>query len=255
MPVDLHALESLRYAEDGPVATVTLVHTHIDMTMVRELTAVCDFLEDDSPTRVVVFRGTGGQFCAGIDFADFRPDAPMDIHGFNKWEKVCRRVERLDKVTVAVLEGAVIGGGVQLALVTDARVMAQDATLQLNEVHQGFLPGMATFRLAKYVGLGHTKRLIMRCPVVGADESLQLGLVDVATDDLDDALTQVIDSFGPTHVVAVTLARRLLGESFQFSFEDALGHFLAAQHRAVSQTAFLQTVQAGQGDPDSDSGT
>lgn len=244
MPVDMHALATLRYAEDGPVATVTLVRHHIDMRLVRELTAVCDHLEDHSATKVVVFRGAGGSFCEGIDFADFRPDAPMDIHGFNKWEKVCSRVERLDKVTVAVLEGPVVGGGVQLALVADARIMAPDATLQLNEVHQGFLPGMATFRLAKYVGLGHAKRIIMRCPVIGADEAVALGLVDLAAADLDAATAAVIDSFGPTHVVAVTLARRLLRESYQFSFEDALGHFLAAQHRAISQTAFLVNLKA-----------
>lgn len=248
MPLDLNRLQTLRYAEDGPVATVTLVRPHIDMRLVRELTAVCDHLEDDSPTKVVVFRGADGVFCRGIDFADFRPDEPVDIHGFNKWEKVCARVERLQKVTVSVLEGPVVGGGVQLALVTDARIMAPDATLQLNEVYLGFLPGMATFRLAKHVGLGHARRLIMRCPVVGADEALRLGLVDEVAADLSAAIPRVVDSFGPTHVVAVTLARRLLDESYQFGFEDALGHFLAAQHRAISQTEFLATLRKERGE-------
>ncbi len=240
------AFETLSLVERGDVAHVTLRRPHIDMRLVRELTKLCDHLEDNSPTKVVVFRGSDGVFCQGIDFADFRPDTPIDIHGFNKWEKMCVRIERLDKVTVSVLEGAVIGGGVQLALVTDARIMAPDATLQLPEVHQGFLPGMATFRLAKYVGLGVAKRLIMRAPVVGADESLRLGLVDQVAADLDAATAEVVESFGPTHVVAVTLARRLLNESFEFSFEDAVGHFLAAQHRAVSQTAFLETLKQEQ---------
>ncbi|RME21018.1 MAG: enoyl-CoA hydratase/isomerase family protein, partial [Deltaproteobacteria bacterium] len=217
-----------------------------DMRLVRELTAVCDHLEDHSRTKVVVLRGTGGTFCAGIDFAEFRRDAPIDIHGFSRWEKVCVRMERLDKVTITVLEGAVVGGGVQLALVTDARIMTPGATLQLPEVHQGFLPGMATWRLAKFVGLGHARRIIMRCPVIDADEALRLGLVDEVDADLDGCLSRVIDSFGPTHVVAVTLARRLLNESFEFSYEDAVGHFLAAQHRAVSQTAFLKTLEQEQ---------
>ncbi|MCB9780888.1 MAG: enoyl-CoA hydratase/isomerase family protein [Alphaproteobacteria bacterium] len=235
--------ETVRYEERGEVAHVTLLRDRIDMQLVRELTAVCNHLEDDSATKVVVFRGAGGVFCRGIDYADFKPDQPVDIHGFGKWEKMCVRIERLRKVTVSVLEGAVVGGGVQLALVTDARVMAPDATLQLDEVHHGFLPGMATYRLAKYVGLGHAKRLVMRCPVVTADEALRLGLVDRVTADVDAATDAVIAEFGPTHVVAVTLARRLLNESYEFSYEDAIGHFLAAQHRSISQTAFLETLR------------
>lgn len=240
-------LQTVELTEEGSVATVTLLRPTIDMRLVRELTQVCDHLEDHSDSKVVVFRGKDGVFCRGIDFADFRADQPIDIHGFNKWEKMCVRIERLDKVTVSVLEGPVIGGGVQLALVTDARIMAHDATLQLPEVHQGFLPGMATWRLCKYVGLGVAKRLVMRAAVVGAAEALALGLADEAPaqGDLEACLGRVIDSFGPTHVVAVTLARRLLTESYEFGFEDALGHFLAAQHRAVSQTEFLQTLGKG----------
>lgn len=243
MPLDPSRLSTLAFSEDGDIATVRLLRPSINMRLVHELTAVCDHLEDHSTTRVVVFRGDQGRFCQGIDFDDFRPDEPMDIHGFNKWEKLCRRVERLEKVTIGILEGAVVGGGVQLALVLDARILHPDATLQLNEVHLGFLPGMATYRLAKMVGMGHARRLVMRCPVIGAEEAVRLGLVDEARADLDAALAQTVAAFGPTHVVAVTLARRLLDESFEFGFEDALGHFLAAQHRAISQTAFLQTLR------------
>lgn len=243
MPFDPARLSTLAYSEAGEVATVTLLRPTINMRLVHELTSVCDHLEDHSSTKVVVVRGSGGRFCQGIDFADFRPDEAMDIHGFNKWEKLCRRMERLEKVTIGLLEGAVVGGGVQLALVLDARIMSPDATLQLNEVHLGFLPGMATYRLAKMVGMGHARRLVMRCPVVGAEEAVRLGLVDEARADLDTALAQTIAAFGPTHVVAVTLARRLLDECYEFGFEDALGHFLAAQHRSISQTAFLQNLK------------
>lgn len=245
MPLQADKLRALSYEERGDLAFVTLRQPRIDMRLVRELTQVCDHLEDESPARIVVLRGQGGVFCQGIDFADFRPDEAVDIHGFNKWEKVCRRVEQLEKVTIGLLEGPVIGGGVQLALVLDARIMAPSATLQLNEVHLGFLPGMATFRLAKMVGLGHARRLVMRCPVVAADEALSLGLVDEVRADLDAALDETVAAFGPTHVVAVTLARRLLDECYQFGFEDALGHFLAAQHRAISQTAFLKNLRGG----------
>ncbi len=236
-------LTTIRYEEHGNVARVWLERTHTNMRMVRDLTAVCDHLEDDSDCDFVVFRGADGVFSHGIDFADFRPDQPMDIHGFGKWEKLCVRIERLPKATIAALEGAVIGGGFQLALACDARLCTPEAVLRLDEIHHGFLPGMATFRLAKYIGLGHAKRIIMQCAEVGAAEAQRLGIIDEICPDIEAGIAAAIDRFSPVHPVAVSLARRLLNESFATSFENAIGNFLAAQHRAITQTAFLETLK------------
>jgi enoyl-CoA hydratase/carnithine racemase len=239
----VQGLQTLGYREDGDVAHITLLRPRIDMAMVRELTRVCDHLEDESSCKVVVFRGADGRFSEGIDFQDFRPDQPMDIHGFNKWEKCCVRIERLPKATIAIVEGTCAGGGAQLALVTDATIAHPSARIHFNEVHLGFLPGMATFRLAKHVGLGHAKRLIMQCPVLEPEQAQALGLVQTISEDLDVALAETIAAFGPIHTVAVHLARRLLNESYSVDFENAVGHFLAAQHRAIGQTAFLDTLK------------
>ena len=238
----MRKFETLDYHESGEVAQIVLNRPRMNMQMVRELTAVCDHLEDTSECKVAVFLGRDGVFSEGIDFEDFRPDQGMDIHGFNKWEKLCVRIERLPKVTVAAIDGVVRGGGVQLALVCDARLATPRSTLQLDEVHQGFLPGMATFRLAKYVGLGNAKRLIMQCPVIDAEEAAALGILDEVCDDLDVGVGATIEAFGPIHTVSVALARRLLNESFAAPFEHAIGNFLAAQHRAITQSAFLDTL-------------
>ncbi len=239
----MQELKTLRYTEEGQVARVELLRDTINMRMVRELTAVCDHLEDESEATIVVFTGAGDDFCRGIDFRDFRPDQPVDIHGFNKWEKACVRIERLPKVTVAAMQGEVRGGGLQLALVCDVRIASPDAVFQLPEVKSGFLPGMATFRLAKYVGLGRAKRLIMQCPEFDAHKAVALGLIDEVAYDLDEGVQAAIDNFLPVHPVVVQLARRLLNESYATDFENAIGNFLAAQHRAVTQTAFLETLK------------
>jgi enoyl-CoA hydratase len=234
---------TLRYTEEGDVARITLVRELTDMAMVRELTEICDHLEDNSPAKVVVIRGAGPHFCRGIDFLAFRPDQAMDIHGFNKWEKLISRVERLPKATIAALHGDVIGGGLQLALACDLRVAAPDTRVQLNELHLGFLPGMATFRLAKYIGMGRAKRMIMTAQQMGAAEALSIGLVDAVGEDLEASVAAQVEALGPKHTVAIELARRLLNESFETSFEDGIGNFLAAQHRAITQTAFIETLK------------
>jgi enoyl-CoA hydratase len=236
--------ETLRYEEQGELGTITLLEPFIRMAMVRDLTRICDYLEDESPVKVVVLQGDGDCFSKGIDFGDFKPNEPMDIHGFNKWEKICTRLETLPKATICAMDGEVRGGGVHLALVCDARVATSRTTLQLDEVSLGFLPGMATFRLAKYVGLGHAKRLILQSQQIDAATAASLGIVDTVGDNLAALVQGARDGFGPTHLVAVELGRRLLNECYSTQLEDALGNFLAAQHRAVLQNAFLDTLKA-----------
>jgi len=238
--------ETLVYEESGEIANLTLHRmpgNRINVQMVKELTAVCDHLEDASQAKVVVLRGSGGVFSEGVDFEDFHTDKPLDIHGFNKWEKICTRLERIPKATVALVDGAAVGGGFQLALVCDLRVATSKATFQLPEVHMGFLPGMATFRLAKYVGLGHAKRLTVTSEVIPAHRAAELGLIDEVMDDLDAGLEWAVEALGPNHSIAVELNRRLLNECYAASAENAIGHFLAAQHRAIAQTAFLETLK------------
>lgn len=229
--------------EEGDVAFLTLKRERINVKQIRELERVCDQLEDHSTCKVVVLRGHS----LGIDFADFDPKEVLDIHGFNKWEKLVSRVERLPKITVAAIDGPCVGGAFQLALACDQRVCTPSATFSLPEVKLGFLPGMATYRLAKYVGLGHAKRLMLTGAALGAEEALRLGVVDDVSADLDAVIARTITMLGPKHAVAGTLARRLLLESFHTEPEDAIGHFLAAQHRAISQTAFLDTLKKERG--------
>ena len=233
----------IQYDTNGDVATITLLHDQSDMQLVRELTKALHHIEDENPCSIVVFRGSNGHFNRGINFAEFKPDTPMDIHGFNKWEKLLVQIERLPKVTISLLEGAVIGGGFQLALATDHRIASPTAHFQFPEVKQGFLPGMGLYRLAKYVGLGHAKQIVLQTKQLTTTEAQTLGIVDSVAEDLDAALAEAITSFQPIHPTAIQLARRLLNESYHDSFEDALGHFLAAQHRAISQTAFLDTLK------------
>jgi len=79
--------ERIRYETTDDIARVTLLHDQSDMRLVKELAHVCRHLEDENPCSVVVFQGSNGQFNRGINFAEFKPDTPMDIHGFNKWKK------------------------------------------------------------------------------------------------------------------------------------------------------------------------
>jgi enoyl-CoA hydratase/carnithine racemase len=241
--------DTLIFSDDDRVATITLnrpgVGNKTNMRMVKELLDLCHFIEDESKASVVILRGAGGVFCEGIDLGDFDPDKPLDIHGFNKWEKVCTALERLKKITAAVIEGSCVGGGVQLALVCDVRLAETNSSLRFNEVEMGFIPGLATFRLAKYIGLGRAKHCILTGRSIAAKEALQIGLVDKVYHAVDEneVLQETIAEFMPFNPDSLELSRRLLNESFATSYEDFTGHFLAAQHRAISGKAFQEQLR------------
>ena len=237
--------ETIRYEEDGEVATLTLVRDRINVRQLRDLERVCDHLEDASTAKVLVVAGHS----LGIDFAEFDPKVELDIHGFNKWEKLVSRVERLTQATVASVDGDCEGGGFQLVLACDIRVAAPGVRFSLPEVRMGFLPGMATYRLARYIGLGQAKRVILTGEKLTAERALDLGAIDYLAPTHADRVAVALAALGPTHTVAISLARRLLNESFDTSYDDALGNFLAAQHRAISQPAFLATLKKERGTP------
>jgi isomerase DpgB len=214
----------------------------VDVRVLRELSAALDHVEDKVTAPVVVLHVQS----EGMAFSEWDPDGALDIHGFNTWEKLVTRLERLRKLTVAVADGPCHGPGLQLLLACDLRVATPSAGFSLPEVTQGYLPGMATWRLARYVGLGRAKRIVLSGEVLSADEALGLGILDGVSADAELAEQSGVAMLGPAHAVAGTLARRLLLESFDTQNEDALGHFLAAQARAIAQPAFADTLRRQQ---------
>lgn len=238
----MRQLRTLIVDEQGEVATVTLHAAgsdgEIDLAALEDLEKVMVWLEDQSACSLVVFRGTPEAFCRGLSPAAFGPGAAAGIHAHNRWEKALIALERLPKVTLAAIEGVCAGAGVQLALACDHRIAAASATMQLPEVRRGYLPGMALFRLAKYVGLGVAKRLVLTGAPWSAADAAAWGLVDWVCEPgaLDSAIEQAAELLLPADGDTVRLARRLLNEAFAEPIEDALGGMLAAQHRCLSRT-------------------
>ena len=240
--------ETLKVSQEGNVVTAFLhrpeSHNAISMRMVNDLSDLIDRIEDASEVDVLILRGNPDVFTSGIDLREFALHKRRDVYGLQKWERMCRELERLNKFTVAAVQGECTGGGFQLVLSCDARIAESRAVFSLNEVKLGFLPGMATFRLAKYVGLGRAKNIILTGRRIRAEEALDGGRLDRVCDQasFEETLTETVNNLLPFHPVALEMARRLLDESYATSYEDYLGHFLAAQHRAINSEAFDRLV-------------
>lgn len=227
--------------EQGEIATITLNslggNGEIDLTMLEDFEKLMVWLEDESSCSLIVFRGMSGIFCRGFSPSVFGPGSTIDIHVHNRWEKVLIALERMPKVTVAAIDGVCVGAGVHLALACDHRIATTSTVMQLPEVKHGYLPGMALFRLAKYVGIGVAKRLVLTGMPWHTADALAWGLVDWTCESelLASTVEQLAEQLLPAKLDAVQLARRLLNESFAESIEEALGCLLAAQHRCISR--------------------
>ncbi|MPZ93858.1 MAG: enoyl-CoA hydratase/isomerase family protein [Propionibacteriales bacterium] len=249
----------LRLEVDGPVATVVLDRPEARNAQTpatwAALAAVGDTL--DPSVRVVVVRGEGPSFCAGIDRRMLTPegvpggtsfarllelddDALADRiaefqRGFSWW----RRPER---VTIAAVHGHAIGAGFQLALACDLRIMADDAQLCMREPALGLVPDLGgTQPLVEIVGYSRALEMVATTRFVGADEAAELGLATavVPGSDLLDAVRDLAAALvAPPHG-AVSATKELLLAAGRRSYDEQL------RAERLAQVGRLRAMGAG----------
>jgi 2-oxoglutaroyl-CoA hydrolase len=199
------------------LATITLdvpgKFNRVSMAARGQLAHLFAELDADDAVRFVVLAGAGGAFTAGGDIAGFLEASPWEV------SQLARNVaapERCSKPVVAKLQGYVFGVGFELALACDFRIAAADVELALPEATIGMIPGSGgTQRLARMVGLGRAKDMVMRGRRVGADEALSLGLVTrvVAVDELDAAVAELLDELSRLSPLSLKMAKRVLNSA------------------------------------------
>ena len=170
--------------EGRALATITLdvpgKLNRVSMLARDQLSSVFAELDRDESVRFVVLTGAGGQFTAGGDIAGFLTKSPWVV---SQLAKNVAAPERCSKPVIARLQGYVFGVGLELALACDFRIAADDVQLALPEATIGMIPGSGgTQRLARLIGVGRAKDIIMRGRRVGAEEALAIGLVTEVVD-------------------------------------------------------------------------
>jgi len=164
---------------------------------------VLDELAARSAVAVMLVRSEQRMFSAGADlklvrecFADDAGPGEM-VETVRRMQRLYDRIEALPQVTIAAINGAAFGGGLELALACDLRIAAQDAQLGLPEARLGLLPGAGgTQRLSRLCGPGIARRIILAADAVSGAEARDLGIVQwaVPAAGLDDFARQVAAS-------------------------------------------------------------
>ena len=213
--------DGFRVARDAErtVASITLdvpdKLNRVSMLARDQLRRVFEELDADETVRFVVLRGAGAAFTAGGDIAGFLERSAWDV---SRLADNVAAPERCTKPVLARLQGYVLGVGLELALACDFRLAADDVQLGFPEVTIGMIPGSGgTQRLARLVGLGRAKDIVMRGRRVGAEEALALGLLtEVApADELDAAIDRLLEELSSHSPLALAMAKRVLNLAYE----------------------------------------
>jgi enoyl-CoA hydratase len=177
----------VRTEQFGRVLVATLSRAPVnalDDRLIAQLHAVLDRVIADDGVALLHLRSDQRVFCAGADLALIRncfatPQGPDEMTGVvREMQRLYQRLEAAPLATLAELEGAALGGGLELALACDFRVAATDAPIGLPEASLGLLPGAGgTQRLTRLCGPGVAKRLILGAEVIDGAAAERLGIV------------------------------------------------------------------------------
>jgi enoyl-CoA hydratase/carnithine racemase len=251
---------------EGGVADVRLNRPEklnaLDPAMFDALVEAGERLGADPAVRAVVLSGEGRGFCSGLDFASFQAMAGSD-GGSGVTGRLGERVTgrstnhgqqavfvwtEMAVPVIAAVHGVALGGGLQIALGADLRIVAPDARLSVLEIRWGLIPDMTgTHMLRRLVPLDVAKELTWTGRMVSGEEAVAMGLATKLSDDpRRDALALAAD-LAASSPQAVRGAKRLLNQSGLVSqeqqFQDEsriMGALIGSPNQVEAVTAFFE---------------
>jgi enoyl-CoA hydratase/carnithine racemase len=259
------AASGLRYDVSGVVATVTLDRPEVRNAqtprMWRALAAIGAEIPDE--VRVVVLRGSGQSFSAGLDRAMLDPrraEGVESVAGLVSLsdEEAATTIDTYQQgftwlrdpryVSIALVQGHAIGAGFQLALACDLRVLATDAQLSMKEAALGLVPDLTgTKPLVDAVGYARALEICATARFIGAEEALGLGLATVVCPvaELDDTAADLVAALTAPLAGAVREAKALLLEASARSLDEQRRFEREAQVRRFRELAALVGGRSG----------
>ncbi|MEV0271332.1 enoyl-CoA hydratase/isomerase family protein [Hamadaea sp. NPDC050747] len=256
-PQDVHPAgdtppAGVRMEADGPIATITLDRPEV---LNAQTTATWESLRDigsalRADVRVVVLRGEGRAFSAGLDLAHAQANLgelaavpPDEAEArIGRFQEAFSWLRRTDIVTIAAVQGHAIGAGFQLALACDFRVVADDARFAMKEVALGLVPDLTgTKRLVDLVGYSRALELCATGRTVDSAEAEQIGLatVRVPRAELDQAARDLAAALLAADRNALIEIKALIAGAHQRSYAEQALAERQAQVRRIREIAGL----------------
>lgn len=238
--------------ESSGVAILTLNNPPLNLntlTTLAQLRGACEALDRDERVRAVVITGKGTKaFCAGSDlqeFASVREDVvPRKLERENE---AFTAIENLPMPVIAALNGVTLGGGAEIALCCDIRIIDDAGRIGFPEVKLGVFPGSGgVFRLPRLIGAGRAYELLYTGNIIGAEQAHRIGLVNRiapsgASMETAIALAETLAK-GPA--LALSLIRAGVRDSFSQTTDEAIRRTLADSDRVFKASDINEGLAA-----------
>lgn len=238
----------------GAVAVVTIDHPPVNALsapLLEELEAELERLDADDSVRAIVLRGAGERaFVAGADISEFpslREAATEEGGSARGIQRLGGRMDAARTPFVAAIHGFCLGGGLELAMCCDIRVVSEDAQLGQPEIKLGLIPGGGgTQRLPRLVGLGRALLLNMTGDFIDARTAYEWGLVErvVPREELEETALGIARTIAERSPVAIGILRELARTTRDLSLEEGLRREADGFRRCLASEDGLEGVTA-----------
>ena len=232
----------VKFAIQGATARITLDRPEklnaLDPEMLAALEDAVARAEQSRQVRVIVLAAAGEKaFCVGADILAWTALSPLEM--WSEWvrrgHRIFERLERAKQPVICAIQGFAYGGGLELALACDIRIVTDSARFAMPEVKLGTVPGWAgTDRLPRLIGSARAKQMIFTGESIAAEVAERWGLANevVPVASLSDRVTELAEKIASNAPVAVQTAKQLIGSSSSATLES-----LAAAVNAFSDDA------------------
>ena len=244
-------MSTVRLEAAEGVTTMTLDSPPVNALgrqLVADMEVALQKLKDDDTVRCLIVRSAGKHFCAGADLKERRTMSEGEARAFvPRLAGVCHGLADLPFPTIAAVRGAAVGGGCELALGCDMRILSDDAKIGLRETALAIIPGAGgTQRLPRLIGPAKAKRWIFGAEMHDAATALADGVADrvVPAAELDGAVHELARTIAANGPVALRLAKKAIDEGADLTLPDALEHERACYQGVLGTSDRLEALEA-----------
>ncbi|HZW81910.1 MAG TPA: short-chain-enoyl-CoA hydratase [Candidatus Deferrimicrobium sp.] len=251
---------NLLIERDGGVAIVTINRPKalnaLNSEVLSELQQLFTEFATDKELGAVVITGSGEKsFVAGADITQMKEFNPIEGRNFGMLGQACfNKVENLPQPVIAAVNGFALGGGCELAMACDIRVAGENAKFGQPEVGLGVTAGFGgTQRLPRLVGRGKAKELLFTGDIIGAQEALEIGLVDrvVPAAEVKTYALELAKKILSKSPVAVQLTKSAVNKGLDMDLGNAQGYeaevfglCFSTEDQKEGMTAFVEKRKA-----------
>ena len=191
----------------------------LNLDVLKDLDQLISQAEEAQDVYVLVITGAGRAFVAGADIGQMAGLTANEARDFGTYgNSVFSKIESISKPVIAAVNGFALGGGCELCMACDIRIAGTKAKFGQPEVSLGITPGFGgTQRMPRIVGLAKAKELIFSARTIGAEEALQIGLVNqvVADEDLMQTAMEMAGAIAKNAQIAVRQSKLAINKGMQ----------------------------------------